>query len=70
MAFQRPTVALPAMEVRAHNKVAYYRFTATATAHFLDVINVIPLGFDQVGLGYRVYSGACNGDVVAKTLFV
>jgi hypothetical protein len=52
----------------APNRVLYYRFTATATTHYIDFKDWVRLSANQIGVGYRVYSGACTGDAVSKTI--
>jgi hypothetical protein len=52
----------------APNKVVYYRFTATATTHYIDFKDWVNLSLNANGLGYRVYSGDCTGNPVTKTL--
>jgi hypothetical protein len=52
----------------APNRVLYYRFTATATTHYIDFKDWVRLSANQIGVGYRVYSGDCTGNPVTKTI--
>jgi hypothetical protein len=52
----------------ANNRVLYYQFTATATTHYIDFKDWVRLSVNQIGVGYRVYSGNCTGDPVTKTI--
>ena len=53
---------------KAPNKVAYYHFTATATWHYIDFTDLIALSPNQAGVGFRVSSGTCEGDLVANSV--
>lgn len=52
----------------APNRVLYYRFTATATVHYIDFKDWVRLSANQIGVGYRVYSGDCNGNAASKSI--
>jgi hypothetical protein len=52
----------------APNKVLYYRFTATATTHYIDFKDWVNLSSDANALGFRVYSGDCAGNPVANSI--
>ena len=53
---------------KAPNKVAYYHFTATATWHYIDVADIIQLSLNAAGVGFRVSSGTCDGDLVGNSV--
>jgi hypothetical protein len=53
---------------KAPNKVAYYQFTATATWHYIDVADIIQLSLNAAGVGFRVSSGTCEGDLVGNSV--
>lgn len=53
---------------KAPNKVAYYHFTATATWHYIDFTDLIALSPNQAGVGFRVSSGTCEGDLVVNSV--
>lgn len=44
----------------APNAIGWFKFVATATSHYVDIKNVIPLTQNGAGLGYRVSSGSCG----------
>jgi hypothetical protein len=52
----------------APNRVLYYRFTATATTHYIDFKDWGRLSANQIGVGYRVYKSECSGNSVANTI--
>ncbi len=41
------------------NKEVWYSFTATGAKHLIDFKDMIRLGPDQNGLGFKLYSGTC-----------
>lgn len=53
---------------KAPNKVAYYHFTATAIWHYIDMVDIISLSQNAAGVGFRVSSGTCDGDLVGNSV--